>query len=88
MNEPRDDGRVCEEEDPDPVPALTVCGDDFVLVGDPVLVPAVDGSGVVYTKDVDVLNFKSVGFDLVNDPSEGAGGVGTREDVFVHEESP
>ena len=88
MNEPRDDGRVCEEEDPDPVPALTVCGDDFVLVGDPVLVPAVDGSGVVYTKDVDVLNFKSVGFDLVNDPSEGAGGVGTGEDVFVHEESP
>ena len=36
----------------------------------------------------DVLNFKSVGFDLVNDPSEGAGGIGTGEDVFVHEESP
>ena len=85
MNEPRDDGRVCEEEDPDSVPALTVCGDDFVLVGDPVLVPAVDRGGVVHTEDVDGLDLEAGRFDLVDDPPKGAGRIGTGEDVLVHE---
>jgi hypothetical protein len=27
-------------------------------------------------------------FELVDEPAEGVGGVGAREDIFVHEETP
>lgn len=85
---PGDDCRIREEEDPDTVPALAVRGDDFVLVRDPVLVPAEDGRGVVHAEDVDAFDFEAGFFALVDDPGERAGGVGAGEDVFVHEEAP
>ena len=85
---PRDDSRVREEEDPDAVPALAVRRDDLVLVRHPVLVPAVDRRGVVHAEDVDALHLEAGGLDLVDDPAEGAGGVGAGEDVLVHEQAP
>ena len=88
VNLPGDDGGPREEEDPDAVPAFSVRCNDFVLVRDPVLVPAIDSSGVVNAKDVDALDFEAGGLDLVDDPAKRAGSVGSREDVFVHEETP
>lgn len=67
---------------------LAVLLDDLVLVGDPVLVPAVDRGRVVHTKDVDLLDLEAGSFDLVDDPSERAGRVGAGEDVFIHEQAP
>lgn len=67
---------------------LAVLLNDLVLVGDPVLVPAVDRGRVVHTKDVDLLDLEAGSFDLVDDPSERAGRVGAGEDVFIHEQAP
>lgn len=71
----------------DDVP-LAVLLDDLVLVGDPVLVPAIDRGRVVHTEDVDLLDLEAGSFDLVDDPPERAGRVGARENVFVHEQAP
>lgn len=67
---------------------LAVLLNDLVLVGDPVLVPAVDRGGVVHAEDVDLLDLEAGSFDLVDDPPERAGRVGAGEDVFVHEQAP
>jgi hypothetical protein len=83
-----DDDRPREEEHPDAVPAFAVLGNDRLPVRHPVLVPPVDRCAVVYAEDVDVLHLEADGFELVDDPAERAGGVGTGEDVFVHEETP
>lgn len=40
------------------------------------------------TNGIDVLNLKSGTLQLVDDPSQRSGGIGTREDVLVHEETP
>ena len=85
---PRDDGRVRKEEDPDAVPTLAVDLDHLLLVADPVLVPAPDGSRVVDTEDIDVLDFKASGLDLLDNPAEGARSIRAGEDVLVHEETP
>jgi hypothetical protein len=91
--------RVSEEVDPDPVPPDTVLCNDGVLVGNPVEVPPVNGGGIVDTEDIDRLDLKVGrleleqsayiqiplhGTHLADDPSEGKGGVGSREDVLVH----
>lgn len=57
-------GAVGKEEDPDSVPLLSIGFDNVLLVADPVQVPPVDGSGVVDTEDIDVLNFKTSPFEL------------------------
>lgn len=44
-----DDGRRGEEVGPDAEPLGAVLGDDLVFVGDPVMVPSVEGRGVVDT---------------------------------------
>lgn len=100
------DNRIREEEHPDPVPPLAILGKDFFLVGDPILVPLVDGCRVVHAEDVNVFDLKASAFqlgrgvvslrekehnrktNLVDDPTKGAGGIGTGENVLVHEETP
>jgi hypothetical protein len=42
----------------------------------------------VDSEDVDGLDFESNSLDLSDDPVESARGVGSGEDVLVHEESP
>jgi len=61
---PGNDSGPSQEEDPYTVPAFPIGSDDLVLVGDPVLVPAPDGSRVVYTENVNVLDFKAVILEL------------------------
>lgn len=61
---PGNNSRPSQEEDPYAVPALPIGGNNLVLVGDPVLVPAPDGSGVVYTENVDILDLKAVILEL------------------------
>lgn len=39
---------------------------------------------VVHAEDIDGLDFKVGGFELLDDPAEGEGGVRTGEDVLVH----
>ena len=82
-----DSGRG-QEVVPGPEPLLTVLGQNLLLVSEPVLVPAVEGGRVVDTEDVDVFDFETGGLELGDDPAERARGVGTGEDVFVHEKTP
>jgi len=67
---PGNDRRHSQEIDPDPVPPIPILFDDFLLVADPVLVPAVDGCRVVDTKNINVFNLKSSGLKLANDPTK------------------
>jgi len=61
---PASDGAICKEEDPDPVPPIPILGNDLLLVAHPVLVPSVDCSGIVNTKNVNVLDLKTSTFQL------------------------
>lgn len=79
---------VGEEVGPDAVPPGAVLGGDLCLVGDPVLVPPVDGGRVVDTKNITRLDFEACALELVDDPSEVERCVGSREDVFVHKDTP
>ena len=56
--------RVRKEEYPNSVPPLAVFGEDLFLVGHPVLVPLIDGGGVVHAEDVDVFDFETSAFKL------------------------
>lgn len=85
---PRNDNRAHEEVCPNPVPLLSVRFDHVVLVGDPVIVPPEESSGVMDAEDVDVLDFEPSTFDLGYDPRESARGVSTGEDPSVHVETP
>jgi hypothetical protein len=72
---PACDGAIRKEEDPDPVPPVPILSNNLLLVAHPVLVPAVDCSGVVNTKNVNVLDLKTSTFQLFwsrisNPPSE------------------
>jgi len=58
------DSGPSQKEYPYAIPALPVGSDDLVLVGDPVLVPAPDGSSVVHTENVDILDLKAVILEL------------------------
>ena len=88
LHVPSDDGRIREEEDPDPIPALAVRLDHFLPVPDPVLVPPPDCRRVVHTEHVDVLHLEPGRLDLGHDPPERARRVRAREDVLVHEQAP
>ena len=103
-DEPGNDSGPSQKEHPYAVPALPIGSDDLVFVGHPVLVPAPDGSGIVDTKNVDILDLKAIilelkssqqydtsertGANLANDPVQSARGISTREDIFVHEQAP
>lgn len=103
-NLPARNNTIGEEEWPDSEPSITILGNNTVLVADPVFIPTVDGSRVMDTKNVNVLDFEtstlelervSCGRDqkrqktcLANDPSKRARSISTREDVFVHEKTP
>jgi len=62
---PAGDGAICKEEDPDTVPPFTVFCDDFVLVADPVLIPAIDGGRIVNAKNINVLDLETSTFQLL-----------------------
>jgi len=62
---PAGDGAVCKEEDPDTVPPFTVFRDNFLLVTNPILVPAVDGGRIVNAKNINVLDLETSAFQLV-----------------------
>jgi len=61
---PAGDGAISKEENPNPVPPIPILGDDPLLVAHPVLVPAIDCSRVVDTKNVNVLDLKASTFQL------------------------
>ena len=63
--EPASDRAVSQEEDPNPVPAITILGDDTLLVADPVLIPSIDSRRVVNTQNVDVLDLEARTLQLV-----------------------
>lgn len=81
---PRRDDGISQEEGPDPVPPLAILGNTFVLVAQPVLVPSVKSSRIVYSKDVDGFDLKVGVLELGDDPVESARSVGAGEDVLVH----
>lgn len=84
----RDDGRVSQKVLPDSVPLLTVLRHNLFLVGSPVAVPSPQGSRVVDTNGINVDDFKTSALELVHDPSQGSRGIGTGENVLVHEQTP
>lgn len=71
-----------------PVPLVAILGLDLVGVAEPVTVPSPKGRRVVNTNGVDALDLPSGRLELINVGAERGGGVGTREDVLVHEETP
>lgn len=79
---------VGEEVRPDAVPAGAVLGGHLVLVGDPVLVPPVDGGRVVNTENIGRLDLKARALELVDNPAEVEGRVRTGEHILVHENAP
>lgn len=84
----RSDGRGSQEVLPDAEPALAVLGLDLVLVAHPVPVPAPESSGVVNTDSVNSLDLEAGALKLVDDEAERGGGISTREDVLIHEQTP
>lgn len=64
FNRPADDGAVCEEKDPNPIPSVTIFRDDFLFIANPVLIPAIYCSRVVDAENVNVFDFKARGFEL------------------------
>ena len=85
---PRGYGGPGEEEPPEPAEGGRVLLDDLGLVPHPVLVPLVEGKGIVDTDVLDVLDLEASLLELVDVPVEGGGGISTREDVLGHEDSP
>jgi len=52
------------------------------------VVPHLDGVSVMHSLVPDGLDFESSTFDHVDVPVEGARSIGSREDVFTHENTP
>lgn len=84
----RGDDRRGKEELPDSEPSDTVLVDDLVLVAHPVSVPAPQGGGVVNTNVIDRDSLETSALHLVEEEREGSGGIGTGENVLVHEKTP
>lgn len=85
---PTDNRAIRQEILPDAKPPLSVFRFYLAFVADPVPVPAPEGSGVMHADGVDAFDFEAGAFEGVDEPAEGSGGVGAREDVFVQEEAP
>jgi len=100
----RDDGGVGEEELPDlfllvvpcklsrdptySVPSVAILGQDLVLVGEPVSVPSPESSRVMNSDCVNILDLKSSTLQGANIIIQRSRGIGTREDILVHEKTP
>lgn len=84
----RSDGRGSQEVLPDAEPTLAVLGLDLVLVAHPVPVPAPESGGVVDTDGVNSLDLESGTLKFVHDETKRGRGIGTGEDVLVHEQTP
>lgn len=56
---PARDNAVCKEEWPDSEPSVTVLGNNAVLVADPIFIPAVDGSRVMDTENINIFDFET-----------------------------
>ena len=82
------DGRGSKEVLPDAEPALAVLGLDLVTVAHPVPVPAPEGGRVMHTDGVDGLDLKAGTLEAVHNETERGTGVGTGEDILVHEQTP
>lgn len=57
-----------QEKGPDSEPSLAILLQHLVLVGDPVLVPAVDCSRIMNTQNINILNLKSSRLELITSP--------------------
>ncbi len=91
------DHAVCEKELPHAKQALTrqrlalgvnLTGENGVLARHPVVVPLVQRVRVVATDFFHRLHGKPRQLQLPNVPVQGSGGIGTGENVLVHEETP
>ena len=58
------------------------------LVLHPVLVPLVEGEGIVDTNILDALDLHASLLELVDVPVQGSGGVSAGENVLSHENAP
>lgn len=69
-------------------PSFAVLGLNLVLVAHPVPVPAPEGGRVVDTDGVNSLDLEAGTLKAVNDEAKRSRGIGTGEDVLVHEQTP
>ena len=69
-------------------PSRAVLGLNLLTVGNPVAVPLPQRRRVVHTDGVDALDLEAGGLKRVRDVAERSRGVGTGEDVLVHEQTP
>lgn len=69
-------------------PSLAVLGLDLVAVTHPVPVPAPESGRVVNTDGVNSLDLETGGLKAVHDKAKRGTGIGTGEDVLVHEQTP
>ena len=81
-------GAPCQEDIPQTPPPHAILGLNRVLIFLPVFPPLLNGCTVVYAHSVNVRHLKSGSFDLVNNPAQRAGGIGTGENVAAHKETP
>lgn len=83
-----DDGGVSKEEFPNLEPPDTVLSDNGLLVTEPVSVPSPESGRVVNTDGVDRFALETGGLKVVNEETKWSRGVGSWEDVSVHEKTP
>jgi hypothetical protein len=69
-------------------PSLAILGLNLVTVAHPVAVPLPESRRVMNTNGVNTLDLEAAALQLVNDPAKRSGSISTREDVFVHEQTP
>lgn len=84
----RNHGAPGKEDFMKAVSSESISLDDTVFVFDQVVVPHLDGVGVMHSLVPYGLDFESSTFDHVDVPVEGARSIGSREDVFAHENTP
>ena len=91
------DDRPCKENFPHAehafaaevaVLAVKLATQDVFLVGHPVVIPFVQGVGVVAADVLDGVDLESSKLELAHVPVERSGSISSREDVLGHEESP
>lgn len=63
-NLPARDDAICKEKWPNSEPSVTVLGNNFVLVANPIFIPTVDGSRVMDTENVDIFDFEASTLEL------------------------
>ena len=69
-------------------PSVAILGNDLLLVAHPVSVPSPEGSGVVNTNGINVLDLKTSALKALDVEAQRGRGVRAREDVSVHEQTP